>query len=65
MKLTDYLNAINYSKESLMNTEDEQIEKQYAPYVVNRCLSYFIEVPFVRENDLASGQRMRWGMSLP
>ena len=45
MKLTDYLNAINYSKESLMNTEDEQIEKQYAPYVVNRCLSYFIEPP--------------------
>ena len=43
MKLTDYLNAINYSKESLMNTEDEQIEKQYAPYVVNRCLSYFID----------------------
>ncbi len=43
MKLTDYLNAINYSKESLMRTEDEQVEKQYTPYVVNRCLSYFID----------------------
>jgi len=43
MKLTDYLNAINYSKESLMHTEDEQVEKRYTPYVVNRCLSYFID----------------------
>ena len=43
MKLTDYLNAINYTKEPLMKTEDEQVEKQYAPYIVNRCLSYFID----------------------
>jgi len=43
MKLTDYLNAINYTKEPLMITEDEQVEKQYAPYIVNRCLSYFID----------------------
>ena len=26
-----------------MDTEDEQVEKQYAPYIVNRCLSYFID----------------------
>ena len=43
MKLTDYLNSINYTKEPLMDTEDEQVEKQYAPYIVNRCLSYFID----------------------
>ena len=43
MKLTEYLNAINYTKESLMDTEDEQVEKKYAPYVINRCLSYFID----------------------
>ena len=42
MKLTDYLTAINYSKESLMSG-DEQAEKDYVPYVVNRCLSYFID----------------------
>jgi len=41
MKLTDYLNAINYTKDSLMNTEDESVEKEYVPFVVNRCLSYF------------------------
>jgi alpha-galactosidase/6-phospho-beta-glucosidase family protein len=26
-----------------MDTEDEQIEKKYAPFIVNRCLSYFID----------------------
>lgn len=41
MKLTEYLNAINHSKESLMDTEDESVEKEYVPFVVNRCLSYF------------------------
>ena len=41
MKLTDYLNSINYTKENLLDTEDELVEKQYAPFVMNRCLSYF------------------------
>ena len=43
MKLSDYLNAINYSKESLMDAEDEQVEKQYAPFIINRCMSYFVD----------------------
>ena len=43
MKLTDYLNAINYTKEPLMDTEDNQVEKKYVPFVINRCLSYFID----------------------
>ena len=41
MKLTDYLNAINYSKKNLMNTDDDSVERKYPAYVVNRCLSYF------------------------
>ena len=41
MKLTNYLNAINYTKEALLDTDDESVEKNYVPYVVNRCLSYF------------------------
>ena len=41
MKLTEYLNSINYTKENLLDTEDEQVEKGYTPFVVNRCLSYF------------------------
>tara|TARA_Y100000034_G_C6848323_1_gene384533 strand:+ start:1003 stop:1383 length:381 start_codon:yes stop_codon:yes gene_type:complete len=43
MKLSDYLTAINYSKDSLMDTDNEQIEKKYTPFVINRCLSYFID----------------------
>ena len=43
MKLGDYLNSINYTKESLMDTEDEQVEKKYIPFIINRCLSYFID----------------------
>jgi hypothetical protein len=43
MKLSDYLNAINHSKKPLMDTEDEQVEKEYSPFIINRCLSYFID----------------------
>jgi hypothetical protein len=43
MKLGDYLNAINYTKEPLLDTEDESVEKGYTPFVLNRCLSYFID----------------------
>ena len=43
MKLGEYLTAINYSKEPLLDTEDESVEKGYTPFVVNRCLSYFMD----------------------
>lgn len=50
MKLSEYLNAINYTKENLLDTEDESVEKGYTPFVVNRCLSYFIDtVLYVNE----------------
>lgn len=39
MNLSEFLNSINYSKKNIMM--DAQSEKAYAPYVVNRCLSYF------------------------
>jgi len=41
MKLTDYLNAINHSKKDLFDTDDQFVEKEYVPFVINRCLSYF------------------------
>ena len=41
MKLGDYLKSINISKEPLMDSEDHFIEKDYVPFVVNRCLSFF------------------------
>ena len=40
-ELKEYLNAINYTKEPLMNTEDEQWEKKYPPFIVNKCVAPF------------------------
>ena len=40
-ELKDYLNAINHTKETLMDTEDEQWEKKYPPFIVNKCLAPF------------------------
>lgn len=39
----DFVNAINMSKKDLMvgSEDDQQSEKDYVPYVVNRSLSYF------------------------
>ncbi|MBC8442663.1 MAG: DNA polymerase clamp loader subunit A [Proteobacteria bacterium] len=41
MRLSDFLTAINYSKESMLDTDDEMAQKDYVPFVINRCLSYF------------------------
>ena len=40
-ELKDYLNAINHTKEPLMDTEDEQWEKKYPSYIVNKCVAPF------------------------
>ena len=42
-ELKEYLNAINHNKEPLMDTEDEVWEKKYLPFVVNRCISPFLD----------------------
>ena len=42
-ELKDYLNAINYTKEPLMSSEDEEWEKKYPAYVVNKCLAPFTD----------------------
>lgn len=41
-ELKDYLNTINHSKNNLMD-EDPLAEKKYPPYIVNRCLSGFLD----------------------
>ena len=38
-ELKDYLNAINFSKEKLFDTDDIMWEKKYPPYIINKCLS--------------------------
>ena len=40
-ELKDYLNAINYTKEKLLDSEDEMWEKKYAPFIINKCLAPF------------------------
>lgn len=44
----DYVNAINMSKKDLMtgSEDDQQAEKDYVPYLVNRALSYFPDTIF-------------------
>ena len=44
----DYLNSINFTKQDIMM--DDQAEKCYAPFMVNRGLSYFPDtVAFANE----------------
>ena len=42
-KLSDYLNAINWSKENLLDSDDLTWYKKYPPYIINRCLSQHID----------------------
>ncbi len=38
MELKDWLNTINQTKKNLID-EDPSIEKEYPPYIINRCMS--------------------------
>ena len=40
-ELKDYLNAINYTKEPLLDSEDEDWVKKYPPFIVNKCVAPF------------------------
>ena len=42
MELKDWLNSINQTKQNLID-EDPSLEKEYAPYIINRCLSGHID----------------------
>ena len=41
--LKDYLNSINQNKKNLMDTDDPGWEKNYPPYVINKCLSQHMD----------------------
>ena len=41
-QLKDYLNDINVKKENIMDN-DEQAVNDYPPYIINKCLSGFID----------------------
>ena len=40
-ELKDYINAINQTKEPLLDSEDEEWVKKYPPYIVNKCIAPF------------------------
>ena len=42
IELKDWLNSINQSKKNLLD-EDPNLEKEYPPYIVNKCLSGSID----------------------
>ena len=42
MELKDWLNSINQTKQNLID-EDPSLEKEYAPFIINRCLSGHID----------------------
>lgn len=52
--LSEILNSINYTKENLIKS-DKISEKDYVPFVVNKCLSYFPDTIFYanRMNQLS------------
>ena len=48
-ELKDWLNSINQTKKNLID-EDPLLEKEYSPYIINRCLSGHLDcVLFVNE----------------
>tara|TARA_B100000212_G_scaffold293491_1_gene235891 strand:- start:900 stop:1283 length:384 start_codon:yes stop_codon:yes gene_type:complete len=53
-ELKDWLNSINHTKKNLID-EDPSVEKDYPPYIVNRCLSGHLDaVMFANEMNMYS-----------
>jgi hypothetical protein len=47
-ELKDWINSINKTKEDLLSDDDAGlVEKDYNPFVINRCLSYFPELIYI------------------
>jgi hypothetical protein len=50
--LKDWLNSINQTKQNIMD-DDPSAEKEYAPYIINKCLSGQIDcVLFANEMNM-------------
>ena len=53
-ELKDWLNSINQTKKNLMD-EDPSIEKEYPPYIINRCFSGHLDaILFSNEMNMYS-----------
>ena len=52
VELKDWLNSINQTKKHLID-EDPSIEKDYPPYIINRCLSGHLDcIMFANEMNI-------------
>jgi len=52
MELKDWLNSINLTKKNLLQ-EEPVLEKEYPPYIVNRCLSGHLDcIMFANEMNI-------------
>ena len=52
IELKDWLNSINQTKISIMNTDPDSI-RDYAPYVINKCFSGHIDcIMFANEMNM-------------
>ena len=52
MELKDWLNSINQTKKNLID-EDPSIEKEYPPYIINRCFSGHLDaIMFANEMNM-------------
>ena len=53
-ELKDWLNSINQTKKNLID-EDSSIEKDYPPYIINRCFSGHLDaILFANEMNMYS-----------
>ena len=51
-ELKDWLNSINQTKKNLLD-EDPTLEKEYPPYIVNRCFSGHLDsIMFANEMNI-------------
>ncbi len=52
MELKDWLNSINQTKKNLID-EDSSVEKEYPPYIINRCFSGHLDaIMFANEMNM-------------
>ena len=42
-ELKEYLKAVNQTKEPLMDGDDEEWERKYPPFIVNKCVAPFAD----------------------
>jgi hypothetical protein len=54
VELKDWLNSINHTKENIIDI-DPDLEKDYPPYIINKCLSGFVDtILFSNEMNMSS-----------